>query len=81
MNVLLNIDFCRQGYRLDFVFGDNDYFNNSVLSKAYEIDFMPSTMRGMKLKYYGPTNVACAGSVASYITFTYRTSLALSPNS
>ena len=43
------------------MFGENDYFANSVLSKEYEIDFTPSTVPGKKLNYYGPTNMACTG--------------------
>ena len=48
---------------MEFVFGENDYFANSVLSKEYEIDFTASTIPGKKLHYYGPTTVACTGSV------------------
>jgi len=49
------------------VFEENEYFTNSVLSKDYEIDFSPSTTRGKKLHYYGPTNVACTGSVIDIV--------------
>ena len=55
-----------QRYRLELVFGDNDYFVNSVLSKEYEIDFTPSTVGRERLHYYGLTITACTGSVAQH---------------
>ena len=44
------------------MFGENDYFTDSILSKEYEIDFAASTVPDKKLLYYGPTPVACTGS-------------------
>ena len=52
-----------QSYKLEFVFEENEYFTNSLLSKDYEIDFSASTTRGKKLHYYGPTNVPSPGQL------------------
>ena len=55
--------YIEQSYQLEFVFAENEYFTNSLLSKEYELDFTASTTRGKKLHYYGPTVVACTGLV------------------
>lgn len=63
LKVLKNIRivYLPNSYRLEFIFGENDYFTNAVLSKEYEMDFAASTISGKKLHYYGPTTVACTG--------------------
>jgi len=56
---LLSPESSRPGFRLDFHFAPNDYFNNSVLSKEFYMRFEPAS--DDPLSYEGPEIVRCKG--------------------
>lgn len=61
---LLSPEASRPGFRLDFHFASNDYFNNSVLSKEFYMRFEPAA--DDPLSYEGPEIVRCKGCTINW---------------
>lgn len=48
-----------QGFVLEFSFGENEYFENTILTKEYVMRFVPDTKD--PLDYEGPQIIKCTG--------------------
>jgi len=54
-----NISSEPRGFKVEFHFEENDFFENSVLTKTYELDFTPKSEE--LLNYKGPYMFRCTG--------------------
>jgi len=61
---LLSPDASRHGFRLDFHFAPNDYFNNTTLSKEFYMRFEPAPED--PLGYEGPEIIRCKGCTINW---------------